>query len=81
MQLSTNSTQEDQTQCQLCANFRPTADELNALVAQRFFNCVAKYIVKDPTNKANEQSGQPAKRDDLCSCRAAARTLTDLRYV
>ena len=36
--------------------------DLNALVVQRFFNCVAKNLVKDMTNKANPHGGQPSKK-------------------
>jgi len=36
--------------------------DLNRLLVERFFNCVAKNLVKDITAKANATSQQPAKK-------------------
>ena len=45
-------------ECNVCVG----GHDLNVLVAQRFFNCVAKNLVKELTNKANEQFGQSTKK-------------------
>jgi hypothetical protein len=44
------------------SNVCTSGHDLNTLIVNRFFNCVAKNLVKDLTNKANPQSGQPAKK-------------------
>jgi len=36
--------------------------DLNLLIAQRFFNCVAKNLVKDMTIKANMQTDSSAEK-------------------
>ena len=41
-------------------NVCASGHNLNTLIVERFFNCVAKNFAKDLTNKAN--SGQPAKK-------------------
>jgi len=41
----------------VCSN----GHDLNRLIVQRFFNCVAKNLAKELTNKANPPSGQSTK--------------------
>jgi hypothetical protein len=41
-------------------NVCASGHNLNTLIVQRFFNCVAKNLAKELTNKAN--TGQPAKK-------------------
>jgi len=40
--------------------------DLNSLLVQRFFNCVAKNLLKDITAKANVTLQQPAKKKRDC---------------
>jgi len=39
----------------------------NDLIARRFFNCVAKNLAKDITNKANQQNDSSGKRKRKCA--------------
>jgi THAP domain/Transposase protein len=44
------------------SNFCVSGHDLNTMIGNRFFNCVAKNFVKDLNNKANPQSALPAKK-------------------
>jgi len=54
---------------------RPRGHDLKMLIALRFFNCAAKNLVKDLTNKVDNDTKQSAKKRKITKLTSSKKPL------
>jgi len=53
-------------------NYCYTGRDLKTLVVRRFFNCVAKNLVREMTNSANQHTELPSKKRKITKLQSVA---------